>query len=242
MTDQEIIKMLKISPGEKVLDVGGAAKQHTEIAIDTLADICRPEDFPYYKSKLKAKRFAKLDITTERMPFKDREFDMCLCTHTLEDLTNPKIAIEEMSRVAKRGIIVTPSRGKDMEYSHYNLTDWMTGGRRTPGIGHHRWLFENIGNALIITTKNYPLLYTPEFMISKWNGEEECVYAWKNKISYKMIDPLSHHELIYNYREFMKRECTKIHTGRILFYLDNPIYYIKEQAKALMKRGSAFKN
>src|SRR3972149_1607903 len=109
LTDSELIEKYKVKPTNKILDIGGSMKQHKELVIDTLVDIIRPEDAPYGKSKLKAENFVRLDITREKFPFKDKEFDFCICTHTLEDLTTPFLAIDEMSRVAKRGLIITPS-------------------------------------------------------------------------------------------------------------------------------------
>jgi ubiquinone/menaquinone biosynthesis C-methylase UbiE len=92
LTDSEIIEKLNIKEGERILDIGGSMKQHSEIKIDTLIDIIRPEDAPYGKSKLKAKKFIKVDVTSQKLPIGDKEFDVCLCTHTLEDLVESLIS------------------------------------------------------------------------------------------------------------------------------------------------------
>ena len=119
LSDQQIIEKFNIKPSDRILDVGGSMKQHQEIKIHTLVDIIRPEGAPYGRSKLKAKNFVRLDITREKFPFKDKEFDFCICTHTLEDLTTPFLVIDEMSRVAKRGLIVTPSMGADTVFATF---------------------------------------------------------------------------------------------------------------------------
>src|SRR5687768_10284392 len=139
LTDLEIIKKLKIKSTDRVLDIGGSMRQHEFIKIDTLADILPPEEAPYWPTKLSANKFVKVDITKSKLPFKDKEFDVCLCTHTLEDLPSPFLVIEEMSRVAKRGLIVTPSMGQDMVFLPIDYTDWLTGARRVPGHAHHKW-------------------------------------------------------------------------------------------------------
>lgn len=126
LTDRRIIQRLKIKSRDRVLDVGGSMKQHGELQIDTLVDIISPEEAPYTPSELKAKHFVKLDITHQKLPFENKEFDVCLCTHTLEDLPSPFSAIAEMSRVAKRGLIITPSMGTDMVFSHIDFTNWLT--------------------------------------------------------------------------------------------------------------------
>ena len=106
--------------------------QHDLIKIDTLVDMMRPEEAPYGPSKLLAKKFIKVDITNEKLPFTDKEFDICLCTHVLEDLASPFLVMNEMSRVAKKGLIVTPSMGEDMKFTPIDYTDWLTGARRVP--------------------------------------------------------------------------------------------------------------
>jgi len=94
LSGKQIIKRLKISPEDKVLDIGGSMNQHEEIKIHTLVDVIHPEEAPYGASKLRADNFIRLDITREKLPFKNNEFDFCLCTHTLEDLSHPFLVLE----------------------------------------------------------------------------------------------------------------------------------------------------
>jgi len=158
LTDKEIIKKFHIKPSDNIIDIGGSMKQHDLVKVDTLVDIIQPKESVYNKQTLLAKRFIRLDITKEILPFKDKEFDFCLCTHVLEDLYNPFLLLDEMSRVSKRGYIATPSMGQDMEYSHLDLTNWKTGPRRVPGVSHHKWFFTQKNGVMQIIPKNYPLL------------------------------------------------------------------------------------
>jgi hypothetical protein len=235
LSDEEISHKLKISAKDRVIDIGGSLKQHPQIDIDTLADLLRPEDAPYWPSKLKAKHFVKVDLNGGALPFKDKEFDVCLCTHVLEDLYNPFPIISEMARIAKRGYIAAPSRGKDMEFSKINLTDWNTGPRRQPGNSHHLWFFENKNNKIYVVPKNYPLLYTSEFQIIKWAGEDEFQYFWKDTITFNLFDPIKFHDLINEYREFMKNNSKSIKKSPVLFYFDNPLSYLKEIVKSCLQ-------
>ena len=240
LSDQEIIEKYKIKASEKILDIGGSMKQHQEFKVDTLVDILRPEEVPYSPGKLLAKNFVRLDITRERLPFTDKEFDFCFCSHTLEDLSYPFLALEEMERVAKRGLIITPSFGSDLVFSQIDFTDWLTGARRVPGFGHHKWLFYEKKGVMQIVPKNYAILYSSEFHITKWSGEEEFEYYWEGKIKYKEIKDLDVHALIGLYREFIKRNRSKIRKGPVLFYLDNPLVYFREALRILTRRGYGF--
>ena len=241
ISDREIISRFKIRPKDKVLDIGGSMRQRDDIRVDTLIDIIAPEEAPYGPSKLRSKNFVRLDVTRDKLPFGDKEFDFCLCSHTLEDLTYPFLVIEEMGRVAKRGLIVTPSMGADMVFSHINFSEWLTGARRIPGKGHHKWFFYKKGKGIRIIPKNYSILYTHAFQIVGWEGEEEFIHYWEARVGYEKGDDLNIHKLIDEYDKYLKKQSSKIKKGRTLFFIDSPQYYLKELIKLLLKRGVGFK-
>lgn len=241
MTDGEIIRKLKISSKDRVLDIGGSMRQHDLIKVDTLVDLICPEEAPYGASKLKAKNFVKCDITREKLPFKDKTFDVCLCTHTLEDLPNPFFLIEEISRVARRGIIITPSMGKDMVFGHLDFTNWLTGARRQPGEAHHKWFFIKNKKGIMLIPKIYPILYTGSFQLTDWSGESEMIYVWKNNINYEILQSLSMHNVIDFYTKFLNDNKKHIKKGGVLIYLDNPYDLIKALAKKLFRIGAGYK-
>lgn len=240
-SDQEIISRFKINKTDRILEVGGSMKQHDNIQIDTLVDIIKPEESIYTPSKLKAKKFVRLDITQSKLPFKDKEFDFCLCTHTIEDLTTPFLVLSEMSRVAKRGYIATPSMGKDMEFGSIDMTNYLSGPVRFPGIGHHKWFYQNLDGVLKIIPKNYPILYSSAFQMTKWTGEEEMQLYWEKEINIEVINDLNTHKLIDEYRSFYKQNRQFIKRGVVAVYLDNPVNYIKQLAKLILHRGVGFK-
>ncbi|HLD89757.1 hypothetical protein A2422_02315 [Candidatus Woesebacteria bacterium RIFOXYC1_FULL_31_51] len=243
LTDIEIINKFKLKPKDRILDVGGSMKQHTDIKIDTLVDILHPSESHMGSQKLYAKKFVRLDLNTDIFPFEDNEFDFCICTHTIEDLLYPFLALKEMSRVAKRGYLVTPSFGNDIIFSHVDITNWLTGIRRVPGISHHKWLFYQKQEIVQIIPKNYPLLYSSEFQYSNWIGEEEFEYYWEKEIKWNEINDLDFRIIITKYRDFVKRNKSKLkRTGPVAVYLDNPYFYLKEIAKFFLKKGYGFTN
>ena len=241
LSDLQIIQRFKIRPSDKILDVGGSMKQHSQLRIDTLVDLIRPEEAPYGKSKLRSKNFVRLDITREKFPFRDKEFDFCICTHTLEDIYNPFLALEEISRVAERGLIVTPCMGYDMVFSHIDFTNWLTGARRMPGLGHHKWFFYKRDNKIRVIPKNYAILYSSKFNITGWSGEEEMVYYWERKVDWEKGDDLNIHKLIDEYETYIKSQREKIKKGKVVIYIDSPYYYLKELIKIILKKGKGFK-
>jgi len=73
----------------------------------------------------------------ENLPYKDKEFDIIFCSHTLEHSSNVEKAVKEMKRVAKRVIIVVPIENGTKNPAHISFfgskedlkkhfTDWET--------------------------------------------------------------------------------------------------------------------
>jgi SAM-dependent methyltransferase len=53
-------------------------------------------------------RFVSSRIDAE-LPFRDREFDFAYSAHAFEHLEDPALACREMQRIARAGVIITPS-------------------------------------------------------------------------------------------------------------------------------------
>lgn len=53
------------------------------------------------------------DIQTHNERITDKQYDFALCSHVFEHLSDPKAAAEELSRIAKRGIVIVPSAYKE---------------------------------------------------------------------------------------------------------------------------------
>jgi SAM-dependent methyltransferase len=52
--------------------------------------------------------------SADRMPIRDKYFDLSICSHVLEHVSDPAMAAEEIARISKKGYIETPSYGKDV--------------------------------------------------------------------------------------------------------------------------------
>ena len=127
-----------IQPGERVLDIGSG---HLPFPFAThLGDIAL-EDGRYGRAGIpfkhvKGKPVYECDV--EKMHFKDKEFDFVYCSHVLEHAVHPEKACQEIMRVARRGYIETPTRGKDL---------WLN----TAKVSNHRWSVELIHETLVFT-------------------------------------------------------------------------------------------
>lgn len=89
------------------------------------------------------------DICSEDpLPFPDKYFDFCVCTHLLEDLANPFRAASEISRVSKAGYVEVPSKELECTLGVDGLM-----GRGYPGYNHHFWLFSQENGRLAAEPK-----------------------------------------------------------------------------------------
>jgi SAM-dependent methyltransferase len=52
--------------------------------------------------------------SAERMPIRDKYFDLSICSHVLEHVSDPAKAAAEIARISKKGYLETPSYGKDV--------------------------------------------------------------------------------------------------------------------------------
>ena len=123
----------------KILDIGASANPWLgELITDTI-DI-----FPIKRNKINS-HVGDANLISTYEKFEDNEFDFVNCTHTLEDLRSPDIAITEMKRIAKSGFIAVPNRHTEVS----NLTKFSPFGSRFSlggnhiGFAHHRWFFNN---------------------------------------------------------------------------------------------------
>jgi hypothetical protein len=77
-------------------------------------------------------------------PFRDKEIDVVICSHTLEDIRDPLQVCSEMVRIAKRGYLEIPSRVWD------SCRGFEPG---IVGLSHHRWLIDIVGDEVLFTMK-----------------------------------------------------------------------------------------
>jgi hypothetical protein len=151
--------MGQLRPSDVVLDIGGWA--HPFNRANYVMDKEAYETRGYYnRTFAKNNPFPPIGGTVEYFtpstwierdicshepyPFRDKELDYVICSHTLEDIRDPLWVCSEMIRIAKRGYIEIPSR------------IWETCRGFEPGIvglSHHRWLIDIRGNEISFTMK-----------------------------------------------------------------------------------------
>ncbi len=138
MQDAARDRMLaELSDDALVLDVGGWAKPFARA--DWVADLLPYATRGLYGDPVDpaTERFTEdtwvqLDLCDrDPWPFADGQFDLAVCSHTLEDLRDPVGVCRELQRVAKAGYVEVPSRVEEQTWGVHG--DWV-------GWSHHHWL------------------------------------------------------------------------------------------------------
>lgn len=131
----------KINKNYKVIDIGGGVMNKGDIDVDCLFDLNNTQ---YLNSNIKIikKDFCDKGAWDE---LSDKEFDYAICTHTLEDIRDPKFVISQILRVSKKGYIAVPHKHRELSFStHPNHV----------GYPHHRWIFGFDNNKMFILPKS----------------------------------------------------------------------------------------
>lgn len=186
----------RISPEDVVLDIGGWARPFNRA--NYVIDAEPYETRGYYGAELPAQGGREEHFTRESwiqrdicehtpFPFRDKEIDFVICSHTLEDICDPLWVCSEMIRVAKRGYIEVPSRViETCRGIEPSMVGW----------SHHRWLID-IGEARIRFLMKYHKIHSrrryslPESYIHRLT-EAERVQSLFWEGSFKYLEATIH--------------------------------------------------
>lgn len=175
--------------GQKIIDIGGA---YDPVPIaDEVVDIVN--------LGRGGKHYTLLDITYQPLPFPDKYFDIAICSQTLEDISSPALAMVEMSRVARRGIIEIPHRGAESVKQPKKDGAWCF------GLSHHKWLIEKRTTLAKGGVPNEFLFFVPKIQlrlmrwpIPKWTGPLNIQYQWADEICFEMFYDNHDHGIMHD--------------------------------------------
>lgn len=111
----------------KILDAGGGINSWLGDLVTHIMDINADEESPGIEIVA-----GDINDLATWVKFSENEFDFVSCTHTLEDIRDPKFVISEINRVGGAGFIAVPNRAS--EFTNVEDSSYL-------GYGHHRWIF-----------------------------------------------------------------------------------------------------
>lgn len=176
----------------KIIDVGSSANAWTSSVADATIDIK-----PLPESKL----HFQIDIQREKQWDKvvdhcdeHGKFDFAICSHTIEDLNLPEVCLEYLPRIAKQGVIITPSMHRELGKGDR--------GQKSKGYDHHLWCFtKGLENELLMMPKMVHLEHK-DYMINTSGHMDELQILWKDQIVTKHFWELPHKSIYQLYQSF----------------------------------------
>jgi hypothetical protein len=189
---QRILESL--SPNDLVLDIGGWASPFNRA--NYILDVEPYETRGFYRtfggpaSQGPSHEHFTKDTWIQRdlcertpFPFRDKQLDFVICSHTLEDIRDPLWVCSEMVRIAKRGYIEVPSRVAE------SCRGWED--PEEAGLSHHRWLITMRDNSIDFLMK-YHLIHThwrfslPASFLKGLPTEQRVQWMfWEDSFSYR---------------------------------------------------------
>jgi hypothetical protein len=177
------IRQKKISnPNYKVIDIGGFS-DYTEWSYPVVDYIVN-----FDKCEIPGKEVFAFNLNFETqwaeiLNFVDQngKFDFCICSHTLEDLALPSVALQKMPQIAKEGFVATPSKFREL--SKVGDQSWL-------GYIHHRWIFTFKDGIYLALPKLNFIERTSGFELIGNSAEEICdlSFFWEHSIEFKILN------------------------------------------------------
>lgn len=171
----------KDNPAYTVVDVGGSASGWSAPVTDVIVDFTPPnteERITYIQANINRESgWARvLDYVKEH-----GKFAFAICTHTLEDIANPSLALDMLPLIAHEGYIAVPS--KHREFAHYESQSYR-------GHIHHRWICD-VQNKVFHLFPKLSFLEYFGYLHSLENPSDsvcDLSFYWKDSIEYKLMN------------------------------------------------------
>lgn len=181
---RKIVEVLRerkrVDPSFTVVDVGGSAGGWAHEITDVIVDMIPTNATRYFQVNLN--RYTDWEKVRDYVA-KHGKFSFAICSHTLEDISNPSLVLEMLPKIATEGLIAVPSKYR--EFSHVEGVHL--------GYIHHRWIFD-IRDEEPRVFVGYPKLgfletYTELHRLgSAIDSVAELSFKWKEDISYRIVN------------------------------------------------------
>jgi len=134
-----------LAGARSVVDLGCGGRPHERATVAVDAFLEPAQRALGHGARLDAAAFRRRGVAFVQaelgaLPFADKAFDVAWASHVFEHLPDPGRACAEMRRIARAGVIVTPSAFAEIAF----------------GRPYHRWLVLARGRTLIFVRKTAP--------------------------------------------------------------------------------------
>lgn len=170
-----ILSKKKESSFYKVIDIGSGADFWTKPFADATVDFyMTPSGSPlHFEINLERESSWKklLDYVES-----NGKFDFCVCSHTLEDLYYPFLALDMFPKIAKQGIIVVPSIHREMAKGDR--------GQPSKGYDHHRFIYHPSEDGRLVVIAKAGHMEYKKYSVDQSGNQNELQFFWNEEINY----------------------------------------------------------
>jgi len=203
---EHVLEILKEKSNKwNILDIG--CNQAAVEYAHTVADI---QNFSHH---YKDKKFVLID--SERLPFKDNEFDFVYASHVIEHVDNVSFFIKELQRISKQGYIELPTLLEDNIILSNN------------SIKDHKWFFkfDDVKNILLAERKKqliepfitHGVLF--ESLRKNFRSSLVLELIWENQIDLEFSNISTSIKKLYFIEILKKYLSYKIRTNKLIFII-----------------------
>lgn len=165
-----------MNPKFTIIDVGASANPWTAEVLDAIFDF-KPIVFDkqFFSGNLNEYE-AWLPVIAYAQ--KHGKFSYSVCSHTLEDIAYPMLALRMLPQIAEAGFISMPSHFR--EFKRDIEGPWR-------GFIHHRWIYSPGNNELLVAPK-IPYIEFMENVPQCVPENEEFQIYWEKEIPFKILN------------------------------------------------------
>ena len=163
--------LLNQNPNWNILDIGCGYTAHKNASV-----VCDIQDLSHV---YKEKNFVKL--TSNILPFTDKEFDFVIASHVIEHVKDVEVFIQELQRVSSKGYIELPTK----------LEDNLVFENKKDHLWHME--FDDDKNKLIVSKKTQflePILTvsSAKKFLRYFRQSLVLELFWENSIEYEVVE------------------------------------------------------
>jgi hypothetical protein len=182
--------MKETNPDYKIIDVGGTYEGWSWSLLDAIVDIneCKDKSIKQFQFNI-----CDHDSWGELLEYVDKngKFDFVICSHTLEDISNPLLVTQQLTKIAKAGYIAIPSKFIELSKNLKDINfEILVSDNRFRGYMHHRWIFQ-IEDGEFVGYPKLPFLEADTFFdgIAKLDlNIRDLSFIWTDKIELKIVN------------------------------------------------------
>lgn len=172
---QETLKSIRSLQPVSLLDIGSVDDPWTGEFVTATVDLRESHlDKTHFRGNLN-----DCNLWKQILDYVDThgKFAFSVCSHVLEDIAYPALALEMLPLVSEAGLIATPSHMRE-------LTRGIEGPWR--GYIHHRWILREYNRLLLIP--KMPFLEHSELIFYCPNEMAELQLWWKKEIDFQVFN------------------------------------------------------